>query len=189
MDKIIFRIRFKFLNYYKFFFYKTYWLILGMKIGSKTNLKKLNVTWPHQVSIGSYCTLENGIVFKFDGIWQKGPLIKIADNVFIGKDCEFNINCGITIKSHSNISSGCKFIDHNHGIKLGSLIGIQPPKKKEILIEEDVWLGVNVIVLNGVVIGKGAVIGAASVVTKSIPTNEIWAGIPAKKINYRTDKL
>jgi acetyltransferase-like isoleucine patch superfamily enzyme len=54
-----------------------------------------------------------------------------------------------------------------------------------IIIEENVWLGANVIVLKGVNIAKGAVVGAGSVVTKSIGENEIWAGIPAKKIRNR----
>ena len=47
-------------------------------------------------------------------------------------------------------------------------------------VEENVWLGVNVIVLKGVRIGKNTVIGANSVVTKNIPANVIAAGNPCK---------
>jgi acetyltransferase-like isoleucine patch superfamily enzyme len=57
----------------------------------------------------------------------------------------------------------------------------QPAPKEEIILEEDVWLGCNVVVLKGCTIGKGAVVAAVAVVTKSIPAYEIWTGVPAKK--------
>jgi acetyltransferase-like isoleucine patch superfamily enzyme len=50
------------------------------------------------------------------------------------------------------------------------------------VIEENVWIGAGVTVLPGCAIGKNSVVGAGSVVTKSIPANEVWAGIPARKI-------
>jgi acetyltransferase-like isoleucine patch superfamily enzyme len=157
-----------------------------MHIGKQTKLSSLSALWPHKVAIGKNCLLQRNIVFTFYGPYSEGRSIEIKDNVFIGKDCEFNINCSIIINSYSNVSSGCKFIDHDHGIKLNELIGPQPAVKKEIIIEEDVWLGVNVVVLKGVTIGRGAVVGAGAVVTRSIPSNEIWGGIPAKKIGVRT---
>ena len=143
------------------------------------------MSWPNQVLIGNNCIIESGVIFKYDGVWAKGQSIKIGDMVFVGRNCEFNINCSITINSYASISSGCKFIDHDHGIKLGELIGPQASVKKEIIIEEDVWLGVNVVVLKGVIIGKGAVVAAGAVVNKTIPSNEIWGGVPAKKIGLR----
>ena len=65
-------------------------------------------------------------------------------------------------------------------------MGPQQGIEKAISIGNDVWLGCNVIVLKGVEIGDGAIIGAGAVVTKSILPNEIWAGVPAKKIGERT---
>jgi acetyltransferase-like isoleucine patch superfamily enzyme len=55
-----------------------------------------------------------------------------------------------------------------------------------ITIEDDVWIGVNAVILKGVTIGKGAIIGAGAVVTKFVPPYEIWGGIPAKKIGQRS---
>lgn len=184
-DKLIFLIRFKLLSILKSVIYLIYWRLLGIQIGKKVRLKRLYVLWPNKVSIGNNCILEHNIVFKHDGPWSQGRSIIIKNDVFIGNNCEFNINCGITIHPYSNISSGCKFIDHNHGIKAGELIGPQRSESASIVIEEDVWLGVNVIVLKGVTIGKGAVIGAGATVTKSIPPNEIWTGIPATKKGER----
>jgi acetyltransferase-like isoleucine patch superfamily enzyme len=54
--------------------------------------------------------------------------------------------------------------------------------KVGIYIEENVWIGAGVTILPGCTIGQNAIIGAGSVVTKSIPANQIWAGVPAKKI-------
>ena len=50
------------------------------------------------------------------------------------------------------------------------------------IIEDDAWIGVNVIILKGLTIGKGAIIGAGSVVTKNVPPMTLVAGNPAKVI-------
>lgn len=157
-----------------------------MQLGSGTTLSKVHVTWPHQIAIGNNCILEHDIYFKYDGVWQPGAAIQIKDQIFIGAGCEFNIQKGITIGSHSLIASGCRFIDHDHGTAAGTLMHSQQGAEKEIVIGRDVWLGCGVVVLKGVVIGDGAVVAAGAVVTKSIPPQEIWAGVPAKKIGQRT---
>lgn len=159
--------------------------IAGMQIGDGTRLPSMHVTWPHQVAIGNNCSLEHGIYFKYDGIWAQGPTIRIADHVFIGAGCEFNIRKGIDIGKDALIASGCRFIDHDHGVAMGELMRTQEGPEKEIVLEEDVWLGCNVVVLKGVRIGKGAIVAAGAVVTKPIPAYEIWGGVPAKKIGQR----
>ena len=55
-------------------------------------------------------------------------------------------------------------------------------------IDNDVWIGLNVLVKAGVHIGNGAIVGMGSVVTKDIPPYEIWAGNPARKIRDRFDE-
>ncbi len=157
----------------------------GMKVGNGTYLPKLYITWPHQISIGNNCILEHDIYFKFDGIWQLGPSIQLGDRVFIGSGCEFNIRLSISIGDNALIASGCRFIDHDHGTELSRFMHSQPGIEKSIIIGTDVWLGCNVVVLKGVAIDAGAVVAAGAVVTKSIGKNEIWAGVPARKIGMR----
>ncbi|MVN92776.1 acyltransferase [Mucilaginibacter aquatilis] len=159
--------------------------LLGMKVGENTTLPSVHVTWPHQVAIGNNCLLERSIYFKYDGIWKLGPSINIHNNVFVGTGCEFNITKGITIGNDSLIASGCRFIDHDHGMQQGQLMRIQNGPEEAISVGQNVWIGCNVVVLKGVTIGDGAIVAAGSVVTKSIPSNEIWGGVPAKKIKDR----
>jgi acetyltransferase-like isoleucine patch superfamily enzyme len=52
----------------------------------------------------------------------------------------------------------------------------------ETIIEDDVKIGSNATIMGGIIIGKGAMIGAGSVVTKSVPAGEVWVGVSAKKI-------
>jgi acetyltransferase-like isoleucine patch superfamily enzyme len=185
LHKAVFIFRTRYFSRQTSFFRKKWLLLLGMKIGKGTKIPFVYVTWPHQVSIGKNCLLEHQIYFKFDGIWKKGPAIKIGNNAFIGNNCEFNIQQKISIGNDCLIASGCRFIDHDHGISIGELMRVQPCKEDAIYIGNNVWLGCNVIILKGIKIGDGAIVAAGAVVTKSIPSNEIWGGVPAKKIGYR----
>lgn len=183
-QKLLFRLR---LHYNPQSYARRFgWKLQGARFGRGTAIPPLHMTWPHQVSVGKNCALEPDIFFKYDGYWQPGPSIVIRDRVFVGKGCEFNIRLRIEIGSDSLIASGCKFIDHDHAMAVGEgPMNKQPCPDAPIVLGEDVWLGVNVVVLKGVVIGQGAVVGAGAVVTKSVPAYEIWAGIPARKIGER----
>lgn len=164
-----------------------WWRLLGLRVGAGTLLPKIYITWPHQVSLGAHCTVEHGAYFKYDGIWAPGPRLVIGDHVFVGTGCEFNFKRGITIGSHCLIASGCCFIDHDHqsarrDVPMGSQSdGPEAP----ITLENDVWIGANVVLLKGVTIGRGAIVAAGAVVRHSIPPYEIWGGVPAKKIGER----
>jgi acetyltransferase-like isoleucine patch superfamily enzyme len=185
VQKAGFVIRFRLISKLSATFRRLWFSILGMRIGKGTLIPPIFVSWPHQVTIGANCSLEHEINFKYDGIWKNENSIKIKDRVFIGSGTEFNIQHGITIGNDCLIASGCRFIDHDHGIVKGELMRLQPCPGKEIIIEDDVWIGANVIILKGVSIAKGAIIAAGAVLNKSVPAYEIWGGIPAKKIGER----
>jgi len=185
-DQILFILRFRYLNRFVSFFRKGLYLLAGMNVGKKTLLPKMYVNWPNRVSIGNRCLLEPGIILKIDGIWRAEKAIKIGDDVFIGSNCEFNVRGNVKIGNDCLVASGCRFIDHDHGTSLDTIMRNQHGHEMPIEIGCDVWLGCNVIVLKGVIIGNGAIVAAGSVVTKAIPENEIWAGVPAKKIKDRS---
>ena len=82
----------------------------------------------------------------------------------------------MTIGNHVLIGANCQIGDRDgHS-------NIYKSSPKPIIIENDVWLGMNVTVLKGVTIGEHSIIGANSVVTKDIPANSIAAGNPCKVI-------
>lgn len=166
---------------------RMYWRWQGMLIGSGVSLPPIYVTWPHQVQLGNNCKLERGVFFKFDGIWQPGPSILICERSFVGGHVEFNIRRKISIGADCLIASGCKFINHDHRYSRRDIpMCIQSDcAEMPIVLEDNVWLGVNVVVLKGAKIGRGTIVAAGSVVTHSIPSFEIWGGIPARKLSER----
>lgn len=78
--------------------------------------------------------------------------------------------------------------DHNF-MEIGKYICDQhnkhPEDDQDVIIESDVWIGVNVTILKGVTIGRGSVVAAGAVVTKSCPPYSIIGGVPAKVIKQR----
>lgn len=92
----------------------------------------------------------------------------------------------IIIGADVGISQNCALYSYNHGIAPGRPISEQPLESKgPIVIEDHVWVGVGVTILDGVRIGTGAVIAAGSVVTKDVPANAIAGGVPARVIGTR----
>lgn len=157
----------------------------GSEISYNSKLSWSKITWPHKIQIGGNCVIEHDVYFKHDGPFTHGKSIIIGNKVFIGSNCEFNIRRKISVGDNALIASGCRFIDHDHGISKNELIRVQPGPEIEINIEQDVWIGTNAVILKGVKVGQGAIIAAGAVVNKSIPPYEIWGGIPAKKISER----
>lgn len=90
----------------------------------------------------------------------------------------------IKIGDHVRITAGVKFITHDGGVwvirkkynePLIDLVGT-------ITIKNNVHIGMNTIIMPGVTIGNNVIVGCGAIVTKDIPDNEIWAGVPAKFI-------
>jgi acetyltransferase-like isoleucine patch superfamily enzyme len=100
----------------------------------------------------------------------------------IGKWCSLAYNVLIGASEHdpdSWTTSPAQAVAH--GLPASAAEKIVPPPE----IEDEVWIAANVVVLRGVRIGRGAIIAAGSVVTKDVPSMEIWGGIPAKLIRPR----
>lgn len=117
----------------------------------------------------------------------QGGSITIGSLTSVGIRCELTAYVAdIQIGSHVMIASNCHFFSYDHGTEPGLIMQEQQLKTKgDIVIEDDVWLGTGAIILSGVRIGKGAVIGAGSVVTKPVPPGTIVAGNPARVVKRR----
>lgn len=138
---------------------------------------------------------------------ERGRKIKIGDNTFIAADCvlhgpltignevAINHHCtldggreGIVIGNQARLAAYTHIYAFNHGMKLDSTIYQQAVTSKGIQIGEDVWIGADVGVVDGVKIDDFAVIGMNSMVTKDVESYAIMAGNPAVKIGDRRDK-
>lgn len=110
----------------------------------------------------------------------KGKLI-IGTNSFINYSCFLDLSNDIIIGNNVSIGFKTTFINAFHNIGNSSARAGQG-KDLPILIEDGCWIGANVTIMPGVRIGKGCIIGAGSLVTKSTEPDCIYIGAPAKKL-------
>ena len=108
-----------------------------------------------------------------------GKNITVGKNVFINACCKFQDQGGITIGNGVLIGHNVTLATLNHDERPDKRQNIFP---KSINIGDNVWIGSNATILQGITIGNGAIIGANAVVTKDVPENTIVAGVPAKII-------
>lgn len=145
-----------------------------------------------KVSITSSNLKHLGDGVEFDAnIWINYPEnISIGDETFIGRDVYLNAYDSIEIGKFCGIAAGCKLIAGNHDINnLTIEFKYEKIIKSTIKLGDGVWLGYNVIILPGVKLGNGCVVAAGSVVTKSFAEYSVLAGVPAKIINTRDEKV
>ncbi len=111
----------------------------------------------------------------------KGAVLRIGNGTYL------NRNTLVVAESRVEIGRDCK-IAWDVVIMDSDLHPVQGTvmENKPVIIEDDVWIGCRCIILKGVRIGRGAVIAAGSVVTKSVPPNAIVGGVPARVLVDRT---
>ena len=115
-----------------------------------------------------------GSVVIGNNVGMSSPCIWVHESLSIGDNVKIGGNC--TIMDNDVHQIDYRDRRNNNGVV----------KTSPVVIENDAWLGANVIVLKGVTIGARSIIGAGSVVTKSIPPDCIAAGNPARVIQYLT---
>lgn len=115
--------------------------------------------------------------------------IYLYDNARIGRRSTIMTmgNSKFIMGKYSGAAEGLTVITSNHKQRIGSVrTGSNDDNTyKDIIVEEDVWIGINVTLLSGAHIGRGAIIGACSVVTKKIPPYAVAVGNPAKVIKFK----
>ena len=116
---------------------------------------------------------------------DQNATIAIGDYTFVGRGTELDIAKEIVIGSNVLIAPRAFITDHSHNIDGGQPIQSQGCTTQSIMIGDDVWIGTGAVILLGVSIGPGAVIGAGAIVNRNVPANEVWAGVPARKIRTR----
>lgn len=139
-----------------------------------------------RISIGEGCQFNSRPTSNLILLRQACMISTLAKDaeIVIGNKCGFSgtvIACEkkIRIGNHVRCGANTLIMDtdwHTDDPRAGDAAAVN--------IEDDVWLGTNVVVLKGTSIGKGTVVGANSVVTKSLPKNVVAGGHPATVIRY-----
>jgi len=119
----------------------------------------------------------------------RGPHgISIGDFVNINYRCTLDGNGGLDIGDYVMIGQNVTILTTTHRFdRTDVLIRGQGDIHLPIKIEDNVWIGANVVILPGVTVGTGSVLAAAAVVTKSVPPYAIVAGVPAKVVRFRKE--
>ncbi|MCR4375959.1 MAG: acyltransferase [Acidobacteria bacterium] len=117
---------------------------------------------------------------------RPGVGLVIGSGTYIGPGCLLGAGGGITIGARVTFGAGVQLLAEDHEFRdAARLIQDQGVTRAGITVEDDVWVGNQVIVLDGVHIGRGAVIGAGAVVTKDVPSMAIAVGNPARVSGHR----
>ena len=166
-------------------------------LGSGISLKQ-----PCKVTIGKNCIIDDLASLSVRG--SDASYICLEDSVFVGRGTELKVREGaISIRSFTSVGSNCRISTAQGKISIGQYVFIAAycyigggnhksdridipiaqqgfDSKGGVTIGDDVWIGANCIIADGVNIGKGSIIGASSLVTKDVPEYSIAFGIPAK---------
>lgn len=138
-----------------------------------------------RIEVGAHSVIDSFVKIKPAG--GSGDVI-IGQYVTINSGCVLYTGNGIRIGNHVAIAANCTFAPTNHAYAdRDRLIREQGflPSRGGIVIEDDVWLGANIVLLDGTLIRRGCVIGAGTIVRGELEEYGIYAGNPMKKIGVR----
>lgn len=126
----------------------------------------------------------NGRFISFYGNGQlvigEGSYIGALSTIQIHEDCQVLIGRGCSISHNVRIYTSSKAPDGDFSDK-----DSVPIITGDVIIEDFAWIGANVFISPGVTIGRNSVVGANSIVTKDIPENCIYGGVPARLIRVK----
>lgn len=191
-----------------YFFRKTFFQLLFNCTGRGTVFgKDIILRHPSKISIGERVIIDDSVVLDAKGRSNRGLKIgnnvilsrntilsckegdiEIDDNTNIGQNCLIHSETSVRLGKNVLMAAFCYIVaGGNHSYDRTDIPIIQQPSysKGGIVIEDNVWLGANVTVLDGVKIGRDSIIGAGAVVIDDIPEFSIAVGVPAKVIKSR----
>jgi serine acetyltransferase len=132
------------------------------------------------VRLSGRSTIAGGRVFP-------DPEFRVGNRTFIGAGCFFSIAKSITIGEDVLVAGNCTVADYSaHPLdpeKRIAGVQVDPEDVRPVRIENKAWVGRGAVILPGVTIGEGAVVGAATVVTKDVPPGQICVGNPGRLLS------
>ncbi len=138
------------------------------------------IRYPSNIQLGDYVHVGRGV--NMNSELASGKLT-VGTGTWIGRKCHLDFTGNLVIGHDCTLSENVRIITHSHG-----LLPRSGAEGKALTIGDRVWIGSNVIILHTVsAIGDNSIIGAGSVVTKSIPPGVIVAGNPGRVISDITN--
>lgn len=157
---------------------------LGMRTVLGENGKIINIqNNPESIRVGKDCVINGELtVFAHAGQIVIGDWCYIGEGTRIWSSCRISIGDRVLIAHNVNVhdtnSHPIDALDrHRHFVNIkqsGHPERIQSIKAAEVVIEDDVWIGLNSIIMKGVTIGRGSIVAAGSIVTTDIPRNCLY---------------
>ena len=164
----------------------------GFYCESAQVFKKMLSKTPHAVVFGDHVSVYAGCSFAIqkDGkctvgnfTLLNGAIVMSEELVEIGSHCLISWGVGIADSDFHPLEPAQRLIDAH---ALAPFFKGRPPRPKlktaPVKIGDNVWIGMNAVILKGVTIGDNSVVAAGAVVTKSVPANTIVAGNPAVEV-------
>src|SRR5215217_2606899 len=147
-------------------------------MGKWINLFRIHVL-KKLITVGQHTTIQSGFRFGMKNVMVIGDNCQINEDVYIQS---------ASIGNYVLIAQNVSILAVTHHFKSLELPIIMQgsTEASQVIIKDDVWIGRNAIIMPGIVIEKGAIIGAGAVVTKNVPAYAIVGGVPSKIIRYRT---
>jgi acetyltransferase-like isoleucine patch superfamily enzyme len=142
------------------------------------------------IRIGTCCRFLSSTQSNFAGINHPCIVATLREgaSIRIGNDCGLSgvsIGAGVSVTIGDRVMAGANSSISDtdwHPVDPVARVAGEHGAMAPVCIEDDVWLGANVVVLKGVTIGRGTTVAANSVVSKSLPPGVVAAGVPAKPV-------
>jgi acetyltransferase-like isoleucine patch superfamily enzyme len=156
----------------------------GTRIGSN-----VEVAFRAELQVGEDCHIGRDVTFEVGRVWEHCRGMTIGNRTWISRGCLLQCSGRIQIGDDVLIGEFASVRDTRHGHERSDQpMRMQPDVVGEICIEDNVWIGRGCLILGrpeGIVLGCGSILGANSVVTRSVPANTVWGGVPARFIRNR----
>jgi acetyltransferase-like isoleucine patch superfamily enzyme len=162
-----------------------YYRALGTNIQGYVWLRRISIArnWS-DITLEKHVALDEGVVLITGGPRRPNKLL-IGTGTYVNRYTIFDAHQHLHIGRNVMIGPHCYFTDADHSTEPGSSVQSQPMRVSSLIVEDEAWIGAHVTVLPGVRIGRGAVVGAGSVVTRDVPSMAIAVGSPARVIRRR----
>ena len=159
---------------------------MGVRMNGYIWMRAVEIPREHNNIELTSCSLDRGVVLLCSGPPSTKIKLSIGPGTYINRRTFVDVIESLTIGANVAIGPGCYITDHDHGVDPNRPVLNQDMVSQPTRIEDEAWIGAHVVILKGVTIGRRTIVGAGSVVTKSLPSDVIAVGVPAKAIRTRS---